>query len=93
MAVRIGGRLSSAPEVILERLAGAATALFAALTAPGSFTLFVGLCGQTPGKALLGQKIIRTTGDAVGYAGALLRWIGQVVGLSLFGLGVLRIAF
>lgn len=91
LAVRIGGGISSAPEPGLDWLEGVATTLFAALTAVGYFTLFVGWGGQTPGKMLLHLKVIRTTGGEVGYWRALVRWVGQCIGLVPLGLGFLLV--
>lgn len=93
MAVQIGGMISSAPEAGLEWLETTATSLIVALIALCYFTLFVGLHGQTPGKMLLGLKIIRTTGEEVGYGRALVRWIGQCLGLLPLGVGFLMVAF
>jgi uncharacterized RDD family membrane protein YckC len=93
LAVQTGGMISSAPEAGLEWLDTTATSLLAVLMALCYFTLFVGLRGQTPGKMLLGLKIIRTTGEEVGYGRALVRWIGQCLGLLPLGLGFLLVAF
>ncbi len=93
LAVQIGGMISSAPEAGLEWLSTTATSLLVVLTALCYFTLFVGLRGQTPGKMLLELKIIRTTGEEVGYGRALVRWIGQCLSLLPLGLGFLMIAF
>jgi uncharacterized RDD family membrane protein YckC len=93
MAVQIGGTISSAPEAGLEWLETTATSLIVVLIALCYFTLFVGLHGQTPGKMLLGLKIIRITGEEVGYGRALVRWIGQCLGLLPLGVGFLMVAF
>lgn len=93
MAVQIGGMISSAPEAGLEWLDTTATSLLVILIALCYFTLFLGLRGQTPGKMLLGLKVIRTTGGEVGYGSALVRWVGQCLGLLPLGLGFLMIAF
>ncbi len=93
MAVQIGGVFSSAPEAALDWLKWMATALFSMLLNICYFTLFVGWRGQTPGKMLLGLKIIRVSGEEVGYARALVRWFGQGLGLLFFGLGFLMVAF
>lgn len=93
MAVQIGGMISSAPEAGLEWLETTATSLLLVLVALCYFTLFVGLRGQTPGKMLLGLKIIRITGEEVGYGRALVRWIGQCLGLLPLGFGFLMVAF
>lgn len=91
--VQIGGAFSSAPQADLDRLEWVAKTLFSMVIDVCYFTLFVGWRGQTPGKMLLGLKIIRVGGEEVGYARALLRWFGQGLGLLLFGLGFLMVAF
>lgn len=93
MAVQAGGLFSSAPEASLESLESAATILLTTLLEVCYFTLFVGLRGQTPGKVLLRLKIVRVTGEDVGYARALVRWIGQGISFLILGLGFLMIAF
>jgi len=93
LAVQIGGMISSAPEAGLEWLDTTATSLLVILIVLCYFTLFLGLRGQTPGKMLLGLKVIRTTGEEVGYGRALVRWVGQCLGLLPLGLGFLMIAF
>ncbi len=92
-AVQIGGVFSSAPQADLDWLEWVAETLFSMLIDVCYFTLFVGWRGQTPGKMLLGLKIIRISGEEVGYARALLRWFGQGLGLLLLGLGFLMVAF
>ncbi|HTP25298.1 MAG TPA: RDD family protein, partial [Anaeromyxobacteraceae bacterium] len=57
------------------------------------FTMFIGMGGQTPGKMLLGLKVVRTDGEAVGFGRALVRWLGQCLSLLLLGLGFLMVAF
>jgi uncharacterized RDD family membrane protein YckC len=93
VAVQIGGAFSSAPQADLDWLEWVATRLFSMLIDVCYFALFVGWRGQTPGKMLLGLKIIRVSGEEVGYARAFLRWFGQGLGLLLFGLGFLMVAF
>lgn len=51
------------------------------------FIVFVGGCGQTPGKMLLGIAVVRRDGRAAGYGRAVLRWIGYWVAALPFGLG------
>jgi uncharacterized RDD family membrane protein YckC len=93
LAVQIGGLISSAPEAGLEWLDTTATSLLVVLIVLCYFTLFVGFRGQTPGKMLLGLKVIRATGEEVRYGRALVRWVGQCLGLLPLGLGFLMIAF
>ncbi len=51
------------------------------------FIVFVGGCGQTPGKMLLGITVVRWDGAPAGYGRALLRWIGYWVAALPLGLG------
>lgn len=51
------------------------------------FIGFVGACGQTPAKMLLGMRVVRRDGACVGYGRALLRWIGYGLMFGTLGLG------
>ena len=55
--------------------------------------VFVGGCGQTPGKMLLGIAVIRQDGAAAGYGRALLRWIGSWLAALPLGLGFVPALF
>ncbi len=55
--------------------------------------VFVGGCGQTPGKMLLGIAVIRQDGDAPGYWRAVLRWIGSCLAALPLGLGFVPALF
>ena len=57
------------------------------------FIVFVGGCGQTPGKMLSGIAVVRRDGAPVGYGRALLRWVGSWVAALPFGLGFLGVLF
>jgi uncharacterized RDD family membrane protein YckC len=92
-AVRTGGWFSSAPEVALEWLERSASGVLSVLIDLCYFTLFVGWRGQTPGKILFRLRIIRVTGEDVGYGRAFVRWIGQILSALLLGIGFLMIAF
>jgi len=54
---------------------------------------FVGWRGQTPGKMLLGLKIIRVDGEEVGYIRAFIRWIGMLISSLTLSIGYLIAAF
>ena len=92
LAVQIGGWFSSPPEVALEWLEESARRFLLVLIALCYFTLFVGCRGQTPGKMLLRLRIIRVTGEEVGYGRAFVRWIGQILSLLPLGIGFLMVA-
>lgn len=53
------------------------------------FVVFVGGCGQTPGKMLFGLTVVRRDGAAAGYGRALLRWVGYWMAALPLGLGFL----
>lgn len=57
------------------------------------FTVFVGGCGQTPGKMLCGIRVVCRDSSPVGYRRALLRWIGYGLAALPFGLGFLGLLF
>ncbi len=53
---------------------------------------FHGSVGQTPGKMILGLRVIGTTGEPIGFGIAFLRWAGTFVSALPFWLGYLWIA-
>ena len=57
------------------------------------FTYFHGSLGQTPGKMLLGLRVIRATGRSMTYSVALLRWAGYLVSSIFLCLGFIWAAF
>jgi uncharacterized RDD family membrane protein YckC len=57
------------------------------------FIVFVGGCGQTPGKMLLGIAVVRRDGRAAGHGLAVLRWIGYWAAALPFGLGFVSALF
>ena len=93
VAIQVGGWFSSTPELALEWLEGWASTFLIVLIDFCYFTLFVGWRGQTPGKMLLRLRIIRVTGEDVGYGRAFVRWIGQILSVLPLGFGFLMIAF
>ena len=63
------------------------------ITAMAYFTWFHGIFGQTPGKMLLGLKVIQVSGDRMTLGAAFLRWVGTLVSGLVLGLGYLWVAF
>lgn len=57
------------------------------------FTWFHGTVGQTPGKMLLGLRVIQASGEKMTFGVAFLRWVGYVVSGLVFWIGFLWIAF
>jgi uncharacterized RDD family membrane protein YckC len=68
-------------------------AVGAALGAGGAVSLayhvvYWGQGGQTPGKMLMGVRVVRRDGGDVGYRCAFVRWVGYFIALLPFGLGL-----
>jgi uncharacterized RDD family membrane protein YckC len=57
------------------------------------FTGFHGMAGRTPGKMLLGLRVIQASGDPITPGIAFLRWVGYLISGPLFCLGFLWVAF
>jgi predicted Zn finger-like uncharacterized protein len=58
------------------------------------YVFFIGYCGQTPGKMALRIKVIRTTGEEIGYGRAVLREvIGKFISGIVLCIGYLWVAF
>jgi uncharacterized RDD family membrane protein YckC len=57
------------------------------------FTWFHGVGGRTPGKMLLGLRVIQASGDPMTPGVAFLRWVGYLISGPVFCLGFLWIAF
>jgi uncharacterized RDD family membrane protein YckC len=43
------------------------------------FTYFHGTTGQTPGKRLMGLRVVQDTGESLSLGTAFLRWVGYIV--------------
>jgi uncharacterized RDD family membrane protein YckC len=57
------------------------------------FTGFHGIAGRTPGKMLLGLRVIQASGDPMTPGIAFLRWVGYLISGPPFCLGFLWVAF
>jgi uncharacterized RDD family membrane protein YckC len=56
--------------------------------------LFIGYCGQTPGKMTTRIKVIRCNGDEIGFGAAIFREIiGKFISLLLFMTGYIMVGF
>lgn len=53
--------------------------------------VFLGGCGQTPGKIVLGLEVVSRSGSAVGYGRATCRWLGMLLAVLPLGLGFLGV--
>jgi uncharacterized RDD family membrane protein YckC len=56
------------------------------------FIWFHGSVGQTPGKMLLGLRVIQASGEQMTFSAAFLRWVGTLVSGLFLSLGYLWIA-
>lgn len=92
LATGLGGLTRNAPMEEVEQLATIFGFFIGIFFGPFYFTLFTGWDGQTPGKRILGLKVIRITGEPVGYGKALLRYAGYYLSFLLVGLGFVMIA-
>lgn len=57
------------------------------------FTCFVAVAGQTPGKMILGLKVLPAENGIMTFGTAFLRWVGYIVSSFFFYLGFIWIAF
>jgi uncharacterized RDD family membrane protein YckC len=53
------------------------------------FTWFHGTTGQTPGKRLMGLRVVRDTGEAISFGTAFLRWVGYLISFMPLCMGFL----
>lgn len=56
-------------------------------------TFFIGRRGATPGKQLLGLRVVREDGTKLGYGQAAARYLAELVTMLTFGAGYVMIAF
>jgi uncharacterized RDD family membrane protein YckC len=89
------GRVLASPEDITHGMGVFALLYFAASLLAGMtyFTWFHGIGGRTPGKILLGLRVIQASGDPMTPGVAFLRWVGYLISGSVFCLGFLWVAF
>ena len=57
------------------------------------FIWFHGATGQTPGKILLGLRVVQTAGDPMTFGVAFLRWVGYIISAAGICLGFIWIIF
>jgi uncharacterized RDD family membrane protein YckC len=55
--------------------------------------VFIGGCGQTPGRMALGILVVRRDGRAVGHGRALVRCLGGWLSLLTFGVAAVGVLF
>jgi uncharacterized RDD family membrane protein YckC len=91
--IYLGGQLGGEINDQVIALAGYTSAAIVLFSGVVYFTIFVGSCGQTPGKMLFHLKVVRVDGQEITYGTAFLRSLCWMLSLSLFGLGFLMIAW
>ena len=74
----------------LAAVAGLLVALGVSLHA-SYWVVFVGGCGQTPGKMMLDLEVVRRDGGAVGYGRSAWRWVAMLLAALPLGLGFLGV--
>lgn len=58
------------------------------------FTIYMdGIKGGTPGKLILGLRIVNEKGEYIGIPTAILRYIGKMLSAIILGIGYLMVAF
>jgi uncharacterized RDD family membrane protein YckC len=88
-------RIPASPEDMTHGMGAFALLYLAAALLAGTayFTWFHWIGGRTPGKMLLGLRVIQVSGDPMTPGVAFLRWVGYLISGPLFCLGFLWIAF
>ncbi len=71
----------------LLRMAGMVSSLVFCLLFSVYFILFHGAVGQTPGKMVVGLKLLQESGAPVSYGTAFLRWVGYLISAFFLFLG------
>lgn len=91
--IYLGGQLGGEINDEVIALAGYTSAAIVLFSGVVYFTVFIGSCGQTPGKMLLCLKVVRADGQEMTYGRALIRSLCWMLSLSLFSIGFLMIAW
>lgn len=93
LATGLGGLTSGLSTEKVEHLSTIFGFFIGTLLGPFYYTFFTGWEGQTPGKRLMGLRVVTKSGGPVSYGRALLRYIGYFVSFFFLGLGFIMIAF
>lgn len=72
-----------------QRIAGWASNIFSVVFVIGFWTWR----GQTPGKMLFKMRIIKKDGSPIGLRDSILRFVGQIIGLTLLCIGFFMIGW
>ncbi len=73
--------MAADPDALME-LGGKVFLLYQAVTLlldMAYFTYFHGTTGQTPGKRIMGLRVVQETGEPIGLGTGFLRWVGYIV--------------
>ena len=73
---------------------GVASMMYVAQLASVVLVVYLdGIKGGTPGKLILGMRIVNEQGNYIGIPMAILRYIGKILSAIIIGIGFLMIAF
>tara|TARA_B100000315_G_C14579113_1_gene589518 strand:- start:2609 stop:3010 length:402 start_codon:yes stop_codon:yes gene_type:complete len=57
------------------------------------YIYFQGIKGGSPGKLILGYKVVTENGEYIGIPKAILRYIGSIISMMILGIGFLMIGW
>ena len=75
--------------IVLQSIILAVSGLAVVLFIPGYFVVFWVLVGATPGKQIMGLRVVRTGGQQIGWLRAIVRYIGYFISFIVLFLGFL----
>lgn len=87
----LGGTVARELTFEVQLLAVGAALVAGAAVSFAYHVLYWGQGGQTPGKMLMGVRVVRRDGRDIGYGRAFLRWVGYFIALIPFGLGLIMV--
>lgn len=93
LAALVGGTAAGEVTRQVKLLALGASPLVGFVVGFAYHLLCWGQGGQTPGKMLMGIRVVGEAGEEIGYGRAFLRWVGYLVAFLSLGAGFLMIAF
>ncbi len=93
LGVTLGGINKDLNPQEFENIISAYSLIIGLLSGPIYFTYFTGHGGQTPGKKVMGLRVIGKNGEDIGYGRAFLRYLCYYISFLPFGLGFLIIGF
>jgi uncharacterized RDD family membrane protein YckC len=91
MTALLGGRVAGEPTLEVKLLALGAALVAGAMVSLAYHVVPWGQGGQTPGKMLMGVRVVVRDGGEIGYGRAFLRWVGYFIALLPFGLGLIMV--